>query len=69
VSPSLRLKTETDPVSETLCFLVIINQDDGLSPETERFCGLLIIVSQKEFYVCSIIYNFPNGITVLGTVL
>jgi hypothetical protein len=28
-----RLKTETDPVSETLCFLVCRNPDDGQSPE------------------------------------
>jgi hypothetical protein len=28
------LRTETDPVSETLCFLVCGNPDDGQSPET-----------------------------------
>jgi hypothetical protein len=28
-----RLKTETDPVSETLCFLFCRNPDDGQSPE------------------------------------
>jgi hypothetical protein len=35
VCPSSNLKTETDPVSGTLCFLVFIIPDDGQSPETE----------------------------------
>jgi hypothetical protein len=29
VSPSPHLKTETSPVSRTLCFLVVRNPDDG----------------------------------------
>jgi hypothetical protein len=33
VSPSPRLKKETDLVSETLCFLVFRIRDDGQSPK------------------------------------
>jgi hypothetical protein len=31
------LRTETDPVSETLCFLVFSIPDEGQSPETQWF--------------------------------
>jgi hypothetical protein len=31
----LHLRAETDPVSETLCFLIFIIPDDGHSPETQ----------------------------------
>jgi hypothetical protein len=34
VSPYSHLRTETDLISETLCFLVIRIPDDGQSPET-----------------------------------
>jgi hypothetical protein len=35
VSPSPHLKMETDPVSETLCFLVFRILDNGKSPLTQ----------------------------------
>jgi hypothetical protein len=35
VSPSPQLKMETDPVSETLCFLELRILDNGQSPETQ----------------------------------
>jgi hypothetical protein len=35
VDVSLHLKTETDPVSETLCFLVFRIPDDGKKKKTE----------------------------------
>jgi hypothetical protein len=35
VGAPLHLWTETDPVSETLCFLVYRIPDDGQSPETQ----------------------------------
>jgi hypothetical protein len=41
LSPCLR--TETYPVSETLCFLVLRNLDDGWSPETQWFWTLSIL--------------------------
>jgi hypothetical protein len=31
------LRTATDPVSETSCFLVYVILDDGQSPETQQF--------------------------------
>jgi hypothetical protein len=37
VSPSLHLRMETDPVSETLCFLVFRITDDEQSQETKGF--------------------------------
>jgi hypothetical protein len=39
------LKTETDSVSETLCFLVSRILDDGRSPKTQQFWVLYTIVS------------------------
>jgi hypothetical protein len=33
LAPPPRLRMETDPVSETLCFLVCGNPDDGQNPE------------------------------------
>jgi hypothetical protein len=33
--PSPHVKMETDPVSETLCFLVFRIPDDGPSPEAQ----------------------------------
>jgi hypothetical protein len=35
VFPSSQLRTETDPVVETLCFLLFRTLDDGQSPETQ----------------------------------
>jgi hypothetical protein len=35
MSSSLHPKTETDPVSETLCFLVFRNPCDGQTPEPQ----------------------------------
>jgi hypothetical protein len=35
LSPSSHLRTDTDPVSEALCFLVFRIPDDGQSPETQ----------------------------------
>jgi hypothetical protein len=37
VSPSPHLNTETDPVSETLCFLVFRIPDDGQTAEDWQF--------------------------------
>jgi hypothetical protein len=36
-SPSSHMRTETDPVSETLCFLVFIIPDDGQIPQSHLF--------------------------------
>jgi hypothetical protein len=41
---SPHLRTETDPVSENLCFLVFRNQDDGRSPKTQWFWVLYTTV-------------------------
>jgi hypothetical protein len=37
VSSPIHLRTETDPVSETLCLLVSRIPDDGQGPETQQF--------------------------------
>jgi hypothetical protein len=39
VSSSHHLRTETDTVSETLCFLLFRIPDDGQSPEPQWFCN------------------------------
>jgi hypothetical protein len=40
------LRTETDPVSETLCFSLLFrkNPDNGQSPKTQYLCVLYTIV-------------------------
>jgi hypothetical protein len=40
------LRTERDPVSETLCFSLLFrkNPDDGQSPKTQYLCVLYVIV-------------------------
>jgi hypothetical protein len=40
------LRTKTDPVSETLCFLLLFRKypDDGQSPKTQYLCVLYTIV-------------------------
>jgi hypothetical protein len=48
VSPSLHLKTETDPVSETLCFLVFKIPDDGQSPDAQWFRRILILLQLRN---------------------
>jgi hypothetical protein len=45
VSPSPNPRTKTDPVSETLFFLVFRIPDDGRSPETQWISGQSEIVS------------------------
>jgi hypothetical protein len=37
VSPLFHVRTETDPVSETLCFLIFSIVDDGQSSQTQLF--------------------------------
>jgi hypothetical protein len=44
VTSSLHLRMETDPVSETLCFLVFRVPDDGQSPHTQWFWVLYTII-------------------------
>jgi hypothetical protein len=52
VSPSTDLKTETDPVSEMLCFLVFRIPDDGQSPGTS---AILRTVGTVVTYICSVL--------------
>jgi hypothetical protein len=46
ISPSLHMRRETDPVSETMCFLVFRIPDDGRSPQTQYF-WVLYTIRQK----------------------
>jgi hypothetical protein len=48
VSPSPHLRTDTDPVSETLCFLVFRVPDDEQSPETLYFSTVLLFNRQQS---------------------
>jgi hypothetical protein len=48
------MKTETGPVSETLCFLVFRVPDDGQNPETQillNFSCYAILVLQQTHYL------------------
>jgi hypothetical protein len=46
------LRTETDPVTETLCFVVSRILDDGKSPKTQQFWVLYTIVRSLQKRVC-----------------
>jgi hypothetical protein len=41
------LRTETNPVSETLCFIVSRILDDGQSPKTQLFTTLRVVDLQN----------------------
>jgi hypothetical protein len=45
------LRTETDPVSETLCFSLLFrkNPDNGQSPKTQYLCVLYTIVRTLQY--------------------
>jgi hypothetical protein len=45
-SPSFYLRKETDPVSETLCFLETL--DDGQSPKTRFFQTFLTLTRSRR---------------------
>jgi hypothetical protein len=66
VSPP-HLRTEIDPVSEALCFLVFRIPDDGRSPETQWFWVLYIIARIIQILIISlslpiIIFLMKNGL-------
>jgi hypothetical protein len=48
VVPLPSLRRETDPVSETLCFLVFRTAEDGQCPETQQF---RVLPSSEPFRV------------------
>jgi hypothetical protein len=43
-----QLRTETDPVSGTLCFPVFRIQDDGRSPETQQMTTCTLLMNLTE---------------------
>jgi hypothetical protein len=49
--PPSHMITETDPVLETLCFLLFRIQDDGKSPEPSNFLMLYIVVRTLYEYI------------------
>jgi hypothetical protein len=44
----LHPRTETDPVSETLCSLVSTISDDGRNPKTQLFCGKIYLENHTD---------------------
>jgi hypothetical protein len=62
-SSSPHLKAETDPVSETLCFLV--NRNDGQSPETQWFWKIIKQLSKYQTGVTKTNNAKLNGLSAM----
>jgi hypothetical protein len=62
MSPSLHLRTEKDPASETLCFLVLFRIPDYVqSPETQQFRVLHASVTILQILFKSIMLGWKTS--------
>jgi hypothetical protein len=54
------LRMETDPVSETLCFLISRIPDDGHSPKTSNSEYRELLISTPKYYIQSLESEYQN---------
>jgi hypothetical protein len=58
---SSHLKAETDPISETVCFLVFRIPDDGQSRETPVLLNLCLFIFLHNLFVCKLMIYLQSS--------